>query len=142
MIDEAFQQPASDRAAARTRIQDLLDEARRRIYRFEPLQADAAAGHGSVIVDTRCDDDRRREGLIPGSIHVPLSVLQWRCDPDSGYADDRLSDLEQQIILVCNDGYSSSLAAASLLELGFHRAGDVIGGFRAWVKAGLPVEAT
>ncbi len=142
MIDEAFQRPASDQAAARTTIQDLLDEARRRINRFEPLQADTAAGQGAVIVDTRCGDDRRREGLIPGAIHVPLSLLHWRCDPDSGYADDRLSDLEQQIILVCNDGYSSSLAAASLLELGFHRAGDVIGGFRAWVEAGLPVEQT
>lgn len=127
--------------AARISIQARLAEVRRGIARFTPEDAYAAANRGAVIVDTRCEEDRRREGSIPGALHVPLSVLEWRCDPDSETADPRLSDLGRQIILVCNDGYSSSLAAASLGGLGFRRAGDLIGGFRAWAGAELPVEA-
>ena len=125
--------------AARTTIQDRLDQARQRIERFTPAEANTALTQGAVIVDTRCGDDRHREGFLSGAIHVPLSVLEWRCDPDSRDADGRLSDLERQIILVCNDGYSSSLAASALWDLGFRRVGDVIGGFRGWVDAGLPV---
>jgi rhodanese-related sulfurtransferase len=126
---------------ARTSITDRLARARSRIERFAPAEADAAAARGAIIVDIRCSDDRRREGTIPSAVHVPLSVLEWRCDPESEDADSRLSDLDRQIIVVCTDGYSSSLAAASLRDLGFQQAGDVIGGFRAWVSAGLLVEA-
>ena len=71
---------------------------------------------------------------------MPLSVLYWRLDPASGHDDPRLSDPARQVILVCAHGYSSSLAAATLRELGFARATDVIGGFEAWAAAGLPVE--
>jgi rhodanese-related sulfurtransferase len=127
-------------APARTPIEDRLDRARKRIDRFEPAEAHAAAAQGAVIVDTRCNDDVCREGRIPGAIHVPLSVLEWRCDPGSEDADDRLTDLDRQIIVVCNDGCSSSLAASSLRDLGFRQAGDVIGGFRGWASAGLPVD--
>ena len=126
---------------ARISIDDRLTRARRRIVRYTPEDAHAAVAHGALIVDIRCEDDRRREGLIPGAVHVPRSVLEWRCDPESETANRRLADLDQRLIVVCNDGYSSSLAADSLRDLGFQQAGDVTGGYRAWVKAGLPVEA-
>jgi rhodanese-related sulfurtransferase len=128
--------------SSRIPIKDRLARARERIDRFTPAEAKAGAEQGAVIVDTRCTEDRHREGQIPGAIEVPLSVLEWRCDPDSNYADDRFSDLDLQIIVMCNDGFSSSLAASSLRDLGFGQAGDIVGGFRAWVNAGLPVIPT
>ena len=78
--------------------------------------------------------------MIPGSAHVPLSVLYWRLDPTSGYDDERWSDPGRQIVLLCTDGYSSTLAAATLRTLGFARATDIVGGFSAWVAAGLALE--
>ena len=93
------------------------------------------------MVDTRCAEQRRETGVIPGSVHVPLSVLFWRLDPASGFEDQRLADPERQVILVCAHGYSSSLAAATLQDLGFMRATDIDGGFEAWQAAGLPIEA-
>jgi rhodanese-related sulfurtransferase len=127
-----------DRPAAT--IGALLDAARSRLERLDPAAALEAAASGAVIVDTRCADACRTSGVIPGSVHVPLSVLYWRLDPTSGHDDKRLSDRTRQVILVCADGYSSSLAAATLRDLGFERATDVIGGFNGWVAAGLPVE--
>ena len=128
--------------ATRTTIGDRLAKAREYIDRFTPSEAKAAAALGAVIVDTRCAEDRRREGRVDGAVEVPLSVLEWRCDPESRHSDDRLADLDLQIIVMCNDGFSSSLAAASLRDLGFGRAGDMVGGFRAWVDARLPVTPT
>ncbi|MGZ8786170.1 MAG: rhodanese-like domain-containing protein [Acidimicrobiia bacterium] len=127
-------------AARRTTIEDRLRQARSRIRRFTAAEAHAAAARGAVIIDVRCGDDRSKDGAIPGAVHVPLSLLEWRCDPASGSADDRVSDLDRTIILVCNEGYSSTLAAAALTDLGFRKAGDVIGGFVAWLRAGLPVD--
>ena len=95
---------------------------------------------GALIVDTRCAEVRTAKGTIPGSVHVPLSVLYWRLDPTSGHDDKALSDRERRIILVCADGYSSSLAAATLQDLGFTRATDIDGGFTAWAAGGLPIE--
>ncbi|HZM73551.1 MAG TPA: rhodanese-like domain-containing protein [Candidatus Polarisedimenticolia bacterium] len=118
----------------------LLEAARARIDRLDPPAALQAAATGALIVDTRCADARRTSGVIPGSVHVPLSVLYWRLDPTSGHDDKRLSDRTRQVILVCADGYSSSLAAATLRDLGFDRATDLIGGFNGWVAAGLPVD--
>jgi rhodanese-related sulfurtransferase len=94
----------------------------------------------AVLVDTRCTDDRRASGVVPGSIHAPWSVLLWRADPASGHDDSRLSDPASRIVLLCAHGYSSSLAAATLRDIGFDRATDVVGGFEAWAAAGLPVE--
>jgi rhodanese-related sulfurtransferase len=122
-------------------IDALLREARASIDRLAPKDAQQAAESGALIVDTRCADDRRRLGAIRGSVHVPLSVLYWRLDPTSGYDDPRLSDRGRQIILVCAHGFSSSLAAATLRQLGFARATDVVGGFEGWLAAGLPVES-
>ncbi|MFI5261434.1 MAG: rhodanese-like domain-containing protein [Candidatus Limnocylindrales bacterium] len=123
----------------RTTINELLAAARARIDRFEPAQAQAAVRAGALLIDTRDADHRRATGTIAGAVHVPLSVLFWRLDPGSGFDDPALSDLRRQVILVCAHGYSSSLAAATLRDLGFDRAGDVVGGFEAWATAGLPV---
>lgn len=127
--------------ATRKTINDLLDAARGRLERLEPAAAyESTLRDGALLVDTRCAEARRATGVIPGSVHVPLSVLFWRLDPASGHDDSQLSDPERQVVLVCAHGYSSSLAAATLRDLGFSRATDVVGGFKAWVAAGLPVE--
>jgi rhodanese-related sulfurtransferase len=121
---------------ARRTLDDLLREARAKIERFEPAEAWAATEQGALIVDTRVD---RSAGVVPGSLHVPLSVLQWRVDPDSAWRNPHVGGLDTHLILICDHGESSSLAAASLLELGFTHVGDVVGGFESWVAAGLPV---
>jgi rhodanese-related sulfurtransferase len=120
--------------------QDLLDAARRRITRHSPADTLAAQASGALVIDLRCTDDRTVEGSIPGSIPIPLSALPWRVDPLSEWRDDRLTDRDRTLILVCNDGYSSSLAAANLVQMGFRHSGDLEGGFRAWVAAGLPID--
>jgi rhodanese-related sulfurtransferase len=121
-------------------IDELLAAARSRLDRLGPFEARAAADAGALIVDTRCAEARAANGHSPGSIHVPLSVLYWRLDPPSGHNDKAHSDRERRIIVVCADGYSSSLAAATLRDLGFSRATDLDGGFNGWARAGLPVE--
>jgi rhodanese-related sulfurtransferase len=121
-------------------IDDLLHMARARIDRLDPASARAEAEAGALIIDTRCAEARHQSGTIPGSVHVPLSVLYWRLDPTSGHSDPSLSDRERRVILVCADGYSSSLAAATLRDLGFTRATDLDGGFNGWAAAGLPIE--
>jgi rhodanese-related sulfurtransferase len=124
---------------ARRTVHDLLDDARSTLDRLEPAAAAAEVATGAVLVDTRCADLRRDDGVIPGAVHVPLSVLYWRLDPASGSEDPALADPERRVILICAHGYSSSIAAATLRQLGFSSATDVIGGFEAWKAAGLPV---
>jgi rhodanese-related sulfurtransferase len=119
-------------------IDDLLAEARSRIARYTPAEAGVA---DVVLVDLRSHDERARDGVIPGSIHVPRSVLEWRCDPASGWSNPNVADRSLSLVLVCAHGYSSSFAAAALVELGFEQAGDLAGGFEAWREAGLPVAA-
>jgi rhodanese-related sulfurtransferase len=126
--------------AERMTIDQLLAAARARLHRLEPSEAEAARREGAILIDTRCADQRRELGTIPGSVHVPLSVLFWRLDPASGFDDPRLSDPTRRVVLLCADGYSSSLAAVTLQDLGFARATDVVGGFAAWAAAGLPLE--
>lgn len=124
----------------RKTVEQLLTEARRRIEpRPGPEQAAAEAGNGALLVDVRSVDERERHGVIPGSLHVPLSVVQWRADPSSGWTSPYLGDLGRRLILVCAEGYSSSLAAPSLAELGYTSVTDLDGGFQAWHEAGLPV---
>ena len=113
----------------------MLVEARARIARYAPDEI----GADVLLVDLRSNDERARDGIIPGSVHVPRSVLEWRCDQESGYANPVLAG--RRLVLVCAHGHSSSLAAASLVELGLHDAGDLEGGFEAWRDAGLPVVA-
>ena len=124
---------------ARRTVNDVLEAARASIDRLEPAAALAEARDGALLIDTRCAELRVETGVIPGSVHVPLSILYWRLDPASGHEDPALADPERRVILVCAHGYSSSLAAATLREIGFARATDVIGGFEAWQAAGLPV---
>jgi len=124
----------------RLTVNDLVAASRARITRLDPRAARSAAEDGAILIDTRCAEQRRETGVIPGSIHVPLSVLFWRLDPASGFEDPRLADPERQVILVCAHGYSSSLAAATLQDLGFRRATDIDGGFEAWRAAGLPID--
>ena len=109
--------------------------------RFAPEAAWALSrAGGALIVDLRSSDERRRHGVVPGSVHIPRSVLEWRADPTSGWHNPHLEG-RGRLILLCAEGYSSSLAAASLVDLGRAGAGDVVGGFRAWRVAGLPVAA-
>jgi rhodanese-related sulfurtransferase len=121
-------------------IDALLTTARARIDRLTPQDALDESRAGAVIIDTRCAEARVAKGVIPGSVHVPLSVLYWRLDPTSGHDDKTLSDRDRRVILVCADGYSSSLAAATLRDLGFSRAADLEGGFNGWLADGFPVE--
>jgi rhodanese-related sulfurtransferase len=123
----------------RRTVNDLLASARDGLDRLEPAAALAAVERGALLVDTRCAELREADGTVPGSVHVPLSVLYWRLDPASGYDDPELSDPDRQVILLCAHGYSSSLAAATLRQIGFARATDVVGGFEAWQASGLPV---
>jgi rhodanese-related sulfurtransferase len=125
----------------RLTVNDLVAASRARLVRLGPHEAHTAAADGAIVIDTRCAEQRREKGVIPGSIHVPLSVLYWRLDPASGFDDPRVTDPERQVVLVCAHGYSSSLAAATLQDLGYRRATDIDGGFEAWQAAGLPIEA-
>ena len=124
----------------RRTINDVLADAQARLRRLAPAQAAAAMRDGATLVDTRSNDLRFRDGVIPGAIHVPLSVLEWRVDAASGHPSPALAGHTDRLILICGDGYSSSLAALRLQELGFRETTDVTGGFGAWVAAGLPVE--
>jgi rhodanese-related sulfurtransferase len=125
----------------RVTIHELLAQARARLERLEPADVHRAMAEGAVVLDTRTGDERRAAGGIPGAACVPLSELEWHLDPDSGFNDPRIA-LDAWIVVVCAEGYSSSLAAARLQSLGFARATDMIGGFDAWKAAGLPVTPT
>lgn len=127
--------------SSRRTIGELLDAARERIDRLSPEMAWAGMDAGDVLVDLRCQESRAETGVVPESLHIPLSVLYWRLDPGSEYANTRLTEAQGRVILMCAHGYSSSLAAATLRDLGYERATDVIGGFEAWAAAGLPVVA-
>jgi rhodanese-related sulfurtransferase len=126
--------------ASRLTADHLLAEARRGLTRLEPADAAAAISDGAVLVDVRSELQRERDGVVPGSVFFPRNVLEWRCDPASPARDDRVSDVGRLLIVMCDEGYQSSLAAANLRRLGFERATDLAGGFQAWRAAGLPVE--
>jgi rhodanese-related sulfurtransferase len=119
-------------------IAEILDAARARLDRVTPEQAYLEYHDGAVLVDIRPAAQRGAEGEIPGAIVIERNVLEWRLDPRS---DHRLplANYSLRVIVVCSEGYTSSLAAASLLDLGIAGATDLDGGFRAWAAAGLPV---
>ena len=125
---------------SRRNINDVLAAAQARLARLTPAQAAARVGEGWTLVDVRASDLRARDGRIRGAVHAPLNVLEWRVDPASSTQEPALAGREDRLILFCQEGYSSSLAAIRLQELGFPNTTDVIGGFRAWVDAGLPIE--
>ena len=121
-------------------IAELLAQARSRLIRLSPHDALTAQHNGAVIVDLRASRDRADEGAIPGAMVIARSVLEWRLDPSSEWCDP-IASYDLFPILICNDGFSSSLAAATLHDIGITRATDVDGGFRAWAASGLPVTA-
>jgi len=122
--------------AARRTVHELLEQARTRIDRRTPEEA--AAG-GVQIIDIRTTEQRRADGTVPGALWFPRNVLEWRVDPASDARDERVAGLDDEIVLMCDEGYASSFAAADLRRLGFARAADMDGGFQAWKRAGLPV---
>jgi rhodanese-related sulfurtransferase len=118
-------------------LDGLVEEAAGRITRLEPAEAFSADG---VIIDIRSQESREVQGVIPGSLYIPRTVLEWRIALESPWRNPHLGGLDERLILICDHGYASVLAASTLVHLGFHSAGDVIGGFEAWKHAGLPVE--
>jgi rhodanese-related sulfurtransferase len=121
-------------------IDDLLAQARRRLERLDAAQARAAVEDGALLIDIRAESQRAREGVVPGSVFIPRNVLEWRCDPTSPHRDPAIDGRERRLIVMCNEGYQSSLAAATLHDLGLTTATDLDGGFQAWKAAGFPVE--
>ncbi|MEE1772632.1 rhodanese-like domain-containing protein [Streptomyces sp. JV185] len=121
-------------------IDELLVRVRAGFVRVGPQEAAAAAADGALLVDIRYAELRERDGLIPGALVVERNELEWRLDPWGSHRVPQAVSHDLRIVVVCNEGYASSLAAASLRQLGLDRATDLIGGFQAWRAAGLPVE--
>jgi rhodanese-related sulfurtransferase len=130
------------RRTDRFTIHDMVRAARASIDRIEPAQLARAMASAEppTVLDTRTPTDRERFGVIPGSIHVPRTIVEWSLDPSNGYRNAAISSLDQPIVVVCNGGYSSSLAASNLVALGFTRVCDLVGGHHGWARAGLPIE--
>ena len=129
--------PSSDRHET---VEGLLAQARSGLQRLSPADAAAAAEAGGVLVDIRSDAQRAADGLVPGAECVPRNVLEWRLDPASPHRAPAIARRDVMLVLICDEGYQSSLAAATLRRFGLD-ATDVIGGFRAWRDAGLPVQS-
>ena len=123
-----------------TTINEVLEQARRRLVRVEPQEAAAELANGALLVDTRTETQRAKQGEIPGAIVIDRTVLEWRLDPTSPSRIEQATDYQIRVIVVCAEGFSSSLAAASLQDIGLVNATDLIGGFQAWKSAGLPVQ--
>ena len=125
--------------AQRRGIDAELAAARALLERVTPQQTKALLDAGGLVVDTRTETQRRQTGHIPGAVVIDRTVLEWRLDPACRFRADVAGGYDDPIVVVCAEGYSSSLAAASLQRIGLSRATDMIGGFQAWVAAGLPV---
>ena len=124
-------------AAARP-VGTIVALARQRLRRLGPAEAFEATRGGALLVDIRPQAQRAVEGVVPGALHVERNVLEWRLDPASEARLPQASGYEQQVIIMCSQGYASSLAAASLQDIGLVNATDLAGGFLAWARAGLP----
>jgi rhodanese-related sulfurtransferase len=119
-------------------IDGMLAAAQARLDRLTPGAAWRRLQHGAFLVDIRPEFQRRSGGEIPGAIVIERNHLEWRCDPGSAGHIPEATDHEVPWMVLCDEGFSSSLAAASLQQLGLRNATDIIGGFRAWRAAGLP----
>ena len=122
-------------------VEELLEAARQRLRRLAPAEAYDAIRRGAILVDIRPQAQRLAEGGVPGSLHVERNVLEWRLDPRSDARLAQATGYDLPLIVMCSRGYASSLAAASLQDLGLRNATDLTGGFMAWAQAGLPVRA-
>jgi rhodanese-related sulfurtransferase len=119
-------------------IAEILDDARTRLVRLGPLEAHAALRDGAVLIDIRPAAQRAENGEIPGALIIERNVLEWRLDPRSDARLPFADSYDLPVIITCQEGYTSSLAAAALQDLGLRRATDLDGGFKAWKEAGLP----
>ena len=124
----------------RLSVEELLDEARASLARVGPAAAQRATDDGALLVDIRPSELRERDGTIPGALVIGRNVLEWRLDPSSPDRIPEIATHDQVVIVLCDEGYASSLAARSLQRLGVRRATDLVGGFQAWRAAGLPVD--
>ncbi|ORB64385.1 sulfurtransferase [Mycolicibacterium tusciae] len=122
-----------------SRIDRILDDARSRLTRMSAQDVPAALARGAVLVDIRPQAQRDREGDVPAALVVERNVLEWRCDPTSDARLPQATDDDVEWVVLCSEGYTSSLAAAALLDLGLHRSTDVIGGFHALKAEGVLV---
>jgi rhodanese-related sulfurtransferase len=121
-------------------IADVLAAARTRIRRLDPEQTQQAVTRGAVLVDIRPIWQRAEHGQIPGALFIERNHLEWRLDPASDARITQAADHDVEVIVACQEGYTSSLAAAALVDLGLHRTADLEGGFFAWRDRGLPTE--
>ena len=122
-----------------TGIAEILANARARLSRVDPYETSQALARGAVLIDIRPAAQRAEFGEIPGAIVIERNVLEWRLDPRSDARLPWADRYDLEVIVTCQEGYTSSLAAAALQDLGLHRATDLAGGFAAWRDAGLPV---
>nr|WP_308426885.1 rhodanese-like domain-containing protein [Streptomyces xantholiticus] len=120
-------------------IDEHLERVRQGLQRLGPEEAFEAAAAGALLVDIRYQALRERDGLIPGALVVERNELEWRLDPRGSHRLPQAVGHDLRIVVICNEGYASSLAAASLHQLGLRRATDLVGGFQAWKASGLPV---
>jgi rhodanese-related sulfurtransferase len=127
----------------RRTIDEVLAEARARLRRLGPAEAGRAAAGGALLVDIRPAAQRQAEGGIPGAMVIERNVLEWRLDPASPWRVPEIdaAGYATPVVVLCSEGYTSSLAAAALKDLGLERATDLAGGFKAWRAAGLPTTA-
>jgi rhodanese-related sulfurtransferase len=122
-----------------SRIDTMLEAARARLRRLEAHEVPAALDRGAVLVDIRPQAQRDREGQVPTALVIERNVLEWRCDPTSDARIPQAVDDDVEWVVLCSEGYTSSLAAASLRDLGLHRATDVVGGYHALKAEGVLV---
>ena len=115
-------------------ISRLLEESRRGLDRVQPADLAAAQAAGALVVDIRPADQRQRDGELPNAVVIDRNVLEWRLDPTSPHRISAVTSADLRVIVVCDEGYSSSLAAHTLQLLGLRRATDLVGGYQAWLE--------
>ena len=119
-------------------VDAVLAASRAGVRRLTPAELLEAAARAALVVDTRTEAQRRRQGELPGAVVIDRTVLEWRLDPAGDARIPEATGYDLEVVVVCRQGYSSSLAAASLRAVGLHRATDLVGGVEAWLEAGLP----
>jgi rhodanese-related sulfurtransferase len=120
-------------------VDRVLAEARAGVRRYTPHETEAARTRGALVVDTRTETQRAEVGELPGALVIDRTVLEWRLDPAGDFRIAEATGYDVEVVVVCRQGFSSSLAAESLRRVGLHRATDLAGGVEAWLAAGLPL---
>jgi len=134
-----MRRPSASDDRGSTTVEQMLASARSQLRRLSPRAAHAAMRTGAVLIDIRSDRQRTADGIVPGAYSVSRNVLEWRLDPACAHRDLLLTRPDSQLVLFCNDGYQSSLTAATVQGFGVSQVTDVSGGFQAWRADGLPV---